>query len=684
MRKTNTEKQTYYLNKLKVKFNYPEINKKYRIIEFRHENQEKLYSKAILDAEELKKHFLAVFYGGEDYFYVLMENNSAFTKYDLKKILKPISEANEFICNIKKADELESVDKDNNYVLMNLLACAMKYNRYSKNGTQKTDKNIQYVNLSGHKYIYNIENKDAFKKNENGITTKIVTLDIRITKDMLLVFPIKTFTLFNEVLASYGDNKGKRNKLLQKVKYTYDNTKGIIRQPNNEITDKTLIYAALNGEKNNINLMDFPHGSNIEKSKTGMLFQFFKSYQKLYADFVKITLTSEECNHKRFNDLPLQFRNSYAKFLEKKHINIIDFIQNEETTKAIGALEYFLKAKKEKYDGKDFLQYINLENINFHAEKITDNAYNIIIVENADWTKIHKKDANDHYEFNTNAIVQHIMASTLIKAMKLITPIKEAPYFTFNPKNPRTKTSLLSFFIKSIVECVIKEDILNKKITIADWKALGFTGPVTVGTQYVYDWNDEGFYINKRSDRTKGFFYMTINPDGTFSFDEEKRLLLSNPLYEVLSEEKYKSADYAIMFPDGSVNIVMPSNLAPIPSLPELYDFYTDDSAEKKIRRKENYLRYLAGLIDINYFNFEGRQYYSVGTKSNGIQGLTRGAICREVIPYGNSKVYMKEIISMLMNSFVRLNDFTAMCFPIKYLREYAAARIRFQKELER
>ena len=368
MRKANTEKQTYYLNKLKVEFNYPEINKKYRIIEFRHENQEKLYSKAILDAEELKKHFLAVFYDGEDYFYVLMENNTAFTKYDLKNILKPVSEANEFVCNIKKADELEGVDKNNNYVLMNLLACAMKYNRYSKNGTQKTDKNIQYVNLSGHKYIYNIENEDAFKKNENGVTTKIVTLDIRITKDMLLVFPIKTFTSFNEVLTSYGDNEEKRNKLLRKVKYTYDNTKGIIRQPNNEITDKTLIYAALNGEKNNINFMDFPYGSNIEKSKTGMLIQFFKSYQKLYADFVKITLTSEECNHKRFNDLPLQFRNSYAKFLEEKHINIIDFVQNEETTKAIGALKYFLEVKKEKYDGKDFLQYVNLENINFHAE----------------------------------------------------------------------------------------------------------------------------------------------------------------------------------------------------------------------------------------------------------------------------------------------------------------------------
>lgn len=685
MTKEKTEKQTYYLNKLKVEFNYPKINEKYRIIEFRHENQEKLYAKTILDSEELKKHFLAVFYGGEEYFYVLMENDPSFTKYDLKNILKAVSETEEFVYNIKKADELENVDKNNNYVLMNLFACAMKYNRFSKNGTQKSDKNIQYVNLSGHKYIYNIENNKTFEESETGIVTKIVTLDIRITKEMLLTFPVKTFTSLNEVINSYGNNENKINKLLQKVRYTYDNKRGIIRQFDKKSTDKTLINASVKGERNLINYMQFKY-TDITKNKTGMLVEFFKSYQKLYADYIKISLENTECNHKRFNDLPKTFKNTYAEFLKNKIINVIDYVQNEETIRAINALKYFIEIKKKQHKDKDFLYYLNLDNINFHAQEITDNTYNIIIVENADWTKIHKKEAHDHYEFNTNTVVQHIMAPTIINAMKLIKSTEEEPYFSFNSKNRNISVALISFFIKSIVECAIKEDILNKKITITDWKALGFTGPVTFGTQYVYDWDEKGYYINKKIDRTKDFFYMTINPDGTFKFDEEKRLLLSNPLYEILAEKKYNNADYAIMFPDGSVNVVMPSNLAPIPLLPELYDFYINNTSEagKMIRRKENYFRYLCGLLNINYFEFQGKQYYSVGTKSSGMQGLTRGAICREVIPHNNSKIYIEKIVSMLMNPFIRLNDFTSLCFPMKYLREYATGRIRFRKEIQK
>lgn len=218
-------------------------------------------------------------------------------------------------------------------------------------------------------------------------------------------------------------------------------------------------------------------------------------------------------------------------------------------------------------------------------------------------------------------------------------------------ENPQ-KYSELQALLKTILkELVVKDDIVHaKEITIDDWKYFAFP------SDWIFGLEDDGVQ-----------YYMTIHPNGGFEMKYATAGFVSSlpeqfrPLAKALATSKEKTktvvADYS-----GNVNLISKTGMFVMPR----------EESFGMQKTRDNERAYMNGVFDINYYEKWGKGFYSVGVPHAALQfGLSNATLIYQADPIQGENIIIK-VLETFSVWFVKLDSFTVLPYPFKYLREYA------------
>lgn len=515
----------------------------------------------------------------------------------------------------------------------------------------------------------------------------IITVEVKITYDMCLTLPVKTFTI--------GTLKNRMSfpklKFHDYPQYTLAENNAMRRVMKSEDLplDKIYINRQIDGQKSNVTYLDISNYDNFKRSKLGIYAEVIKLFNERFNDYVKIDFFSEydfkavefDANSKKISEANIK------KIVEENRIHIIDQINDsttEEFTKEIANMifdEFGIRASIGKRPKKDKLN-INL----IHKKEIYEGVDDRYIVSNDD------------------CIVQNITLENF---------------------------SLDKFSLTNIIkQLVIKKDIGERRISVVDWDRYNYTG------NWIFGMEDT---------ENKLFYFMTIYPDGKFEFKRLANDLFSNDEYSKYYEyfvNGKKSISGVIIAPNGKVNCIKDTDWFTVPEFSDLGDIFSlttqhrtfsrdliigyleqypkrdsvgdiitkineyfeeNDSinnntldrllsnrglrefVNQKITEETNiplrpYLRnrssveeYLMSVTDIKYFGeSDNVKYYFVGYIAKGLRGaMPHSCVIRQVYSPENNGIFFDELLPLMNVTFVQNNRLTVLPFPFKYLREY-------------
>jgi len=114
-----------------------------------------------------------------------------------------------------------------------------------------------------------------------------------------------------------------------------------------------------------------------------------------------------------------------------------------------------------------------------------------------------------------------------------------------------------------------------------------------------------------------------------------------------------------------------------IPNADEIRQKWNDnlsaDLGSDGFRDLEGRNKYLSECVDINYFCAgDSNLYYYVGYVGAGTKlKFQRASNIRLVQTYGDSKLFLDDLMTMMSVPYVRHNQCTVQPFPLKNLREW-------------
>ncbi len=216
-------------------------------------------------------------------------------------------------------------------------------------------------------------------------------------------------------------------------------------------------------------------------------------------------------------------------------------------------------------------------------------------------------------------------------------------------KVAKEKEAVINTIIK---EAAIKTDIVHGgRITLDDWASFGYEG----------DW---AFVTSNNS----LLYAMIVHADGTFDFKSAKNdfIAFNDRELNMLSSLISGQSDTAqTIVKDSLGNICLISGTT-FYSLPRKEIFASTTSRSKESRDK-----YLAGVVDINLLRFEDRRFYNVGMIGAGMNtDISKAALLYEISVISGTDI-METLLKTMSVLFVKLNSFTVLPYPFKYLREY-------------
>jgi hypothetical protein len=278
--------------------------------------------------------------------------------------------------------------------------------------------------------------------------------------------------------------------------------------------------------------------------------------------------------------------------------------------------------------------------------KIDYSAANIVLAHDEDYYKSeeHGGVLNDPYKTlpRMDAVIQSIT-------------LEEAGDFfredITKEKKPK-KYSELQALLKTILkELVVKDDIVHaKEITIDDWKDYKFP------SDWIFGLEDDGVQ-----------YYMTIHPNGGFEMKYATAGFVSSlpeqfqPLAKALATSKEKTKT-VVADCSGNVNLISKTGMFVMPK--------EESFGMQKIR--ENEREYMNGVFDINYYEKWNKGLYSVGVPHAALQyGLSNATLIYQADPIQGKNIIVN-VLETFSVWFVKLDSFTVLPYPFKYLREYA------------
>lgn len=478
---------------------------------------------------------------------------------------------------------------------------------------------MRFNNITGHFYCFH---KDWIIKGKNATVLQIKSLEISISPDYRLQFDVRTFTselLKNKI--TFGKKKFK-----DYPQYVISSHKTLRRKLESD-SGTGFILRQKDGTKSNIPFMKFRNINDFEKSKMGVVSSVIIRFNKQFADITKIDFENITdyipvgcVKHDRKADI---------KFIKEKlqspKIYIVDKINDNYSPGFCSKLKELL-----------FEEYqINSE----IRKRIVKNSMNLCLIHNAEYY-VEKNDP--HQITYSDAIVQHIT------------------FEDFELLNKQGNPS--SDIAQAIHELMIKADLLDNKITLFNWSDMGFNCKISFG-------------IKVEKDECPHYFFMTVNPDGTFEIAEQEFTFFEeneyNQCIDIFESAKRSSEIIKGIIRDenGNINIIKDTKWVTIPEIFKVRQELENGNTAIKGIEKRNEL--FSSVVDIKQFSYNNSIYYFAGVVGKSLDDMSTAVNIRRIDIYENSKELFYKLFPLMDVGFVHNRQLTVIPFPFKYLREY-------------
>lgn len=590
------------LNRIQAQLNIQLINEKYDF--FYLETCDKYIKRGafILDVVCMNNDIKAVKFESGKRLLVMMDSDDDNLKR-IKTVLADIEEGTKYSIGQTNAENIEEP------VLCQILINAL--------GVYDAEF-LKFNNLTGHLYCYHEDWLKHGKDKEGDYIWKVPTLEVRIDSNMCLHLDVRTFT--SEKLRKKMTFK--RKKFEDYPKYIFSAKKTLRRKLSTD-AEPSFILRQLDGTKTEISFLNLQSEEKFAKSKMGVLQDVIAKFNMRYAD----------CAHIDFDIVNEIKRIDYSKKIVKEnHLKICNQLQGT------GICIY--DQIGDEYS-KLFCTNIQsmLENKYGARAEIVKRArkgkLNISLIHNAEYYE----GANDPHDKNYEGLsVQHI---------------------TFEDFSDSSEFALATV----IHEVIIKQDLVDGKLSLFNWEELGFSEKISFGIEAII--GEENRY-----------FFMEISPDGTFIMKEQEFTLFEmteyNDCLEIFEDARNKGETIKgiIKSESGEINIIKDTGLFTLPNFHEIKQILSE--GDNKLRGKERREQLVASCLDIKLYEEDGCQYYFVGTIGEGMRvNVQRAAVIRKIEGYKGAELMFEELLPLMNVSFVHNGQLTVVPFPFKYLREY-------------
>ena len=477
---------------------------------------------------------------------------------------------------------------------------------------------LKFNNLTGHLYCFHTDWIKHGKEKNADVIWRVPCLELSVTKEMCLNLNVRTFT--SELLRNRITFTKKKFEDYPKYVFAANNT---LRRRLKDDNETCFIMRQIDGTKTEIPFLDLQNIAKFQHTKMGVLNSVLNTFNEKYSDMCKIEFACKEISSRLDYSKSVQKENAkrIKEVLEEKGVQLIDQIDDEYSAIFTQHIKALLESK---YEISPTI-----------GKRVSKDKLNIVIIHNAEYYN----GVNDpHDKIYEDAAVQHI---------------------TFEDFSDSSE-----FAIATVVhEIIIKKDIQERKISLFDWSNLGFEEPVSFG-------------IEAEIEDIKRYFFITVNPDGSFDITEQEFTLFEMSEYtemvEIFEQGRMDSETVkgVIRFADGSINVIKDAGLFTIPEISEIVELL--DNGDNKLRGKERREELLSSCLDIKMYGDDGRCYYFVGTIGEGMrQNIQRACVVRNVEGYDGAAVKFDEMLPMMNVTFIHNGQLTVIPFPFKYLREY-------------
>lgn len=489
---------------------------------------------------------------------------------------------------------------------------------------------MRFNNITGHLYCFH---KDwvIHSKKYNAVL-QIKSLEIGISSDYRLQFDVRTFT--SELLK----NKIKfgKKKFKDYPQYVMSSHKTLRRKLKSD-TDTAFILRQIESKKSEISFINVKNIAEFEKSKMGMVSYIMLRFNEQFSgianiDFQDITdYISHDCiKHDRQADI---------KFIKEKlqspKIFIVDKISDDYSQ------EYCKELKKRL--SEEYQIQVEIR------KRIVKNSMNLCLIHNADYY-ISKDDPHQIY---SNTIVQHITFEDFEHTKKVI------------HKNGTITFEASADVAQAMHELMIKVDLLNNKITLFNWADMGIDNEISFG-------------IKVEKDEQPHYFFMTIQPDGTFEIAEQKLTFFEvneyNDCINIFESANQNSEVIKgiICDKESNINIIKDTQWVTIPEVFKVREELENGNTAIRGVKTGKVEELFSSMTDIKIFRKDNSIYYFAGIIGSGMGYNIKNAVnIRKIDIYDDSQKLFSRLLPLMDIGFVRNRQLTVIPFPFKYLREY-------------
>lgn len=549
----------------------------------------------------------------------------------------------------------------------------------------------EYQNLTGKLIICK---SDWMPKNLQSFEA----LELKITQDLALKLIAHKYTSLK--LKDMMDWSGKT--VLQNYPQYFWDGKYLRRVQQGNLNDcNNFIQKPLKGQRGQLNFLDLQDEDKFFASKIGTLAEILVKFKQKFGSYVTFEFIAYEITKKleyRQTDFDC-FEPKLINMLNNRQINLVDEIKSSNSTEVIEQIEQKIGELFPKVSCQV-------------TSKVKRDAFNIRYVYEKQYYAKNKLE-DIHQKKLSNAVIQHFTLENCA-----LSQLAKNQVWTNEQK------AILYTILK---EMLIKEDLLQQKISLFSWEKFAFKGTWSFATKIA-----------------KKIYIMQIKPDGSFIIRDAMADLFIRQDYELYLQ--VKGVIGVIVDDYGNVNLIKETSLSVLSEVAELGELFadlalpmnksadwvsgflkqtfkkTDDIriqadlkqalsranskltysrkefiellGKKKYTRKfiancfkeqtgHNLVGYvrnqksrqqnLGGLVDINYINLsDDNAYYCVGEIGNGMKAqIVRSSRIREICTVPGSKLIMDKVLELMAVKFVRYNQLTVLPFPFKYLLEY-------------
>ncbi|MBP5503965.1 MAG: hypothetical protein J6Y24_14370 [Bacteroidales bacterium] len=475
---------------------------------------------------------------------------------------------------------------------------------------------LGFHNVTGHLFFY--RPSKAYKD-------QIKTLELKVTKEMLLDWNVRTFTSVT-----------KREDIIFGKKKFYDYPEyvlgkdNILKRIDKGSDPKAYILRQIGNDRSTIKFLDTVSIEAFGKSKMGIICDCIDSFNTIFNGIAHLEFDSfGEYHEEQISSKMVREMNSRFQELASSHrIVLVDKVSDCTSPMCIEEVKQRLTTR--------FGCKVSV------LKTPKSDAINIILIHEDDY---YKDKLDPHDIVYKNCAIQHITIETVAHLM--------------NVEDDKEKESGW----KSVLDCImqevlIKEDIKCKHISMVNWEDYHYENNVIFGI------------CRDDEDNNKHYYFMTVSPNGDFSITEKENTLFDQNEYQecidIFSEENV----IGVVKNGEDINVIYNTKLRTIPEISLLKERLQkgDNQVRNQVSREELF----PSITDIKSFaNDDYSLHYFSGIIGAGMKrDVPTAANVRMVKCYRFSKLFFNELLKLMAVTFVRNGQLTIMPFPFKYLLE--------------